>query len=91
MNVLFQHQTLGDLMAGFFDGTLPLKDLRKYGDTGIGTFHTFDGELTMLDGVIYQIKDSGKVTIADENGTTPYAAVADLSRICAMRLIVRLL
>ena len=77
MNVLFQHQTLGDLMAGFFDGTLPLSELHKYGNTGIGTFHTFDGELTMLDGVIYQIKDTGEVTVADESMTTPYAAVAD--------------
>lgn len=76
MNVLFQHQTLGDLMAGFFDGTLPLKELQKYDDTGIGTFHTFDGELTMIDGVIYQIKDTGIVSIADGDMTTPYAAIA---------------
>ncbi|MGX7091457.1 acetolactate decarboxylase [Hutsoniella sourekii] len=73
---LFQHQTLGDLMAGYFDGTLTIEDLLKHGDTGIGSFHAFDGELIVLDGQAYQIKSSGEVLEVEPSQKTPYAAVS---------------
>ncbi|MFZ2364858.1 MAG: acetolactate decarboxylase, partial [Trichococcus flocculiformis] len=34
-STLYQHQTLGDLMAGVFDGTLTFEELLKHGDIGI--------------------------------------------------------
>ena len=72
---LFQHSTIGALMAGMFEGTLPLADLLERGDMGIGTFHGLDGELVLLDGVAYQIKVDGSVVEADSAIKTPYAAV----------------
>ena len=43
MTKLFQHQTLGDLMAGFFDGSMTIEALLKEGNYGIGTMDHLDG------------------------------------------------
>ena len=61
-STLYQHQTLGDLMAGVFDGTLTFEELLKHGDIGIGTFHDFEGELILLDGIAYQAKEDGSIS-----------------------------
>ena len=64
-STLYQHQTLGDLMAGVFDGTLTFEELLKHGDIGIGTFHDFEGELILLDGVAYRAKEDGSISGVD--------------------------
>ena len=74
-STLYQHQTLGDLMAGVFDGTLTFEELLKHGDIGIGTFHDFEGELILLDGVAFQAKEDGSISGVDPAQTTPHAAV----------------
>ena len=74
-STLYQHQTLGDLMAGVFDGTLTFEELLKHGDIGIGTFHDFEGELILLDGIAYQAKADGSISKVDPSQTTPHAAV----------------
>ena len=74
-NVLYQHQTLGDLMAGVFEGTLTFEELLKHGDMGIGTFDNFEGELILLDGVAYQAREDGAILPVSPEQTTPHAAV----------------
>ena len=78
-NAVFQASTIDALMAGVYDGDLSLRELRRHGDFGIGTFDGLDGEMVLLDGVFYQVKASGKVTAPDPRGETPFAAV------CAFR------
>ncbi|MDK7050686.1 acetolactate decarboxylase [Aerococcus sanguinicola] len=75
MSKLFQHQSLGDLMAGFFDGSIRFGELLDHGDTGLGTFHAFDGEFIMVDGQAYQVRASGQVVEVEPELTSPYAAV----------------
>ena len=78
-NTLYQVSTIDALLAGTYDGDLPLEELRQQGDFGIGTYDNLDGEMVLLDGVFYQVKASGKVTSPDPRGETPFAAV------CAFR------
>jgi acetolactate decarboxylase len=72
---LTQMGTIDALLAGNYDGTVPLTELVRHGDFGIGTFDHLDGEMLVLDGVIFQVRASGQVLRADMTGSTPYAAV----------------
>ena len=75
-DVLFQASTLSALAAGDFQGHITFRDLKKHGDTGIGTFEGLDGEMIGLDGKFYQIKADGKVYIVDDSMKAPFAEVA---------------
>ncbi|MGX7419467.1 acetolactate decarboxylase [Carnobacterium gallinarum] len=72
---LFQHGTLGALMAGLYEGTLSIQELLTHGDMGIGTMDGLDGELIILDGVAYQGKSDGSFKKLNGNELVPYAAV----------------
>lgn len=62
-----------------YDGLWTVKELLEYGDCGLGTFHRLDGELIVLDGVVYQVKGDGSVAQAAGDVTIPFAAVAHFS------------
>ena len=79
MAKLFQHQTLGDLMAGFFDGSMTIEALLKEGNYGIGTMDHLDGELIVIDGKAYQAKENGELVVLKGDETVPYAAVTDFT------------
>lgn len=72
---LFQHSTIGTLMAGRFEGTLPLDELLTHGSMGIGTLHGLDGELVIVDGIAYQVTVDGEILKVNGAEKTPYAAV----------------
>ncbi|MDD2901699.1 MAG: acetolactate decarboxylase [Syntrophales bacterium] len=77
--VLFQYATIDALLAGVYDGQLTNGELKKQGNLGLGTFNTLDGEMVVLDGKVYQVKVSGQVHLAPDNGKTPFAAVTTFS------------
>ncbi len=72
---LFQVSTLGALARGLYDGDLPVSELAERGDFGLGTFDRLEGEMIVLDGVIYQVPISGVPRLASSTTTTPFAAV----------------
>ena len=72
---LFQTALLQSLMQGEYDGVITVKELKTYGDTGIGTFQGVNGELIMLDGKVYQALWDGSVKIASDDETVPFANV----------------
>lgn len=76
---LTQVSTIDALLAGVYDGSLTLAELRRHGTFGIGTFDRLDGELAMLDGIVYQIRADGRVYRPDDRMTTPFAAVTHFS------------
>lgn len=78
-DTLFQVSTIDALLAGTYDGDLSLRDLRRQGDFGIGTYDNLDGEMVLLDGTFHQVKSDGKVYAPALSGETPFAAV------CAFR------
>jgi acetolactate decarboxylase len=74
-NAVTQYSTIDALLMGQYDGDLRLGQLRRYGDFGLGTFNALDGEMAVLDGVVYQIRSDGAVLPMEDNVQTPFAAV----------------
>jgi len=72
---LFQVSTIDALLAGVYDGEVTIRELKKYGDTGIGTFNALDGELIALDGEIYKMKANGEVEALYDSEKTPFAVM----------------
>ena len=72
---LYQVSTIDALMQGVFDGVQPVGELKKHGDFGIGTFDALDGEMIVLDGVVYQAKADGRIYPVADSQTTPFATV----------------
>lgn len=74
-NTLTQVATIDGLLAGVYDGEVSLGDLSKKGDFGLGTYQALDGEMVLLDGIFYQIRDDGSVHHPPSETLTPFAAV----------------
>ena len=76
-DTLWQVSTLQGLVAGDYYGSVPLKELLKHGDTGLGTFDGLNGELIVLDGTCYQALGDGSVRVVTSE-KIPFAAVSFL-------------
>ena len=72
---LFQVALLQSLMQGEYDGVITVGELKHYGDTGIGTFQSVNGELIMLGGVVYRALWDGSVEVAPDDETVPFSNV----------------
>lgn len=73
--VLFQASTIQALSAGVYDGQTDLRELKKKGDFGLGTFQGLEGEMVALDGNFYQVKADGNVYRLREASGVPFAQV----------------
>lgn len=89
-NHLTQIAVIDSLMAGVYDGSMTLGELKGYGDFGIGTFDRLDGEMLLLNGTIYQIRSDGSVRIPPDTGTTPFASVLNFHPVRRDRLSERM-
>ena len=76
---LTQVSVLNALLLGEYDGFVAVDTLKSFGDIGIGTFDTLDGEMIFLDGVVYQAKANGTVLIVDDDMQIPFAMVTHSS------------
>jgi len=74
-DVLFQTSTVGALLQGVYDGPVPLGELGRHGDLGLGTVNSLDGELVVVDGRFYTVDAAGDVHEPAGDVCTPFAAV----------------
>lgn len=75
VHTLFQVSTSGALVQGIYERAVSSTFLLNYGDFGLGTFDNLDGEMVVLDGIIYQVRSDGAaIRIVDDTGT-PFAVV----------------
>jgi acetolactate decarboxylase len=63
------------LLEGIYDGEFSFRELKQHGDLGLGTFNSLDGEMTMIDGEVYQVKSDGKVYVMSDSAKTPFSVV----------------
>ena len=72
---IYQVALLQSLTMGYFDGSITVEDLKTHGDTGIGTFEGLDGEMIILDGVVYRADQNGKIHVVKDKVTVPFSNV----------------
>jgi acetolactate decarboxylase len=56
-DTLVQVATIDALLGGLYDGVATIDSLKAHGDTGIGTFDQLDGEMIVLDGKAYKVRN----------------------------------
>lgn len=72
---LYQVSLIDALLAGDYDGHVTIGELREHGDFGLGTFDQLDGEMIVINGVVYRADAAGQVERVGDDETTPFAAV----------------
>lgn len=72
---LTQVSIINALMVGQYNGVLPIGELLRAGNFGLGTCDHLDGELIVLDGVAYQVRSDATVREVPQQETTPFAVV----------------
>ena len=85
-DTLYQVSTLNALMLGQYDGVISSEEFLKYGDTGLGTVDSLDGEMIILDGEAYQIKGDGTVHQIPGQETIPFGIVGQLDAASEVKL-----
>ena len=72
---IYQVALIQSLTMGYFDGSITVKDLKTHGDTGLGTFEGLDGEMIVLDGVVYRANQNCKINVVKDKVTIPFSNV----------------
>ena len=61
------------ILEGFYEANTTMADLKAKGNFGIGTFNDLDGELVLLDDVVYQLDVDGNAHPVADDQKTPFA------------------
>ncbi len=76
---MYQVSTLQALAMGHTRPVIDAAELKKHGNTGLGTFEGVNGEMIVVDGRCFRAKDDGSVVEADEDMGVPFASVCNSS------------
>ena len=74
-DIIYQVALLQSLVQGYYDGIITVGELKEHGDTGIGTFEGVNGEMIVLDGVVYQALADGSIAIPSDDEKIPFSNV----------------
>lgn len=74
-NPIYLSAPVSALMKGLYEEDTTIEKIKKQGDFGLGTFNDLNGEMVMLDGIVYQLKTDGLTYSVDDSAQTPFACV----------------
>ena len=74
------------LLGGHYNGIVSVGEVKRLGNLAIATMDRLDGEMQMIDGVVYQACADGQVYLPGDNETVPFGTVADFSAEETVRL-----
>ena len=83
---IYQIALLQSLAMGYFDGSISVKDLKTHGDTGIGTFTGLNGEMIVLDGVVYRANRDCKINVMGDKEGVPFSNVTFFEKDFSVKL-----
>lgn len=72
---LYMCAPVNALVEGLYEEKVSLREIKRHGDFGLGTFDNLDGEMIMLDGVVYQVNARGQVAVIGDATKTPFVCV----------------
>ena len=76
-----QVSVIDALMVGRYDGVMPISELLRHGDFGVGTLDHLDGELIVLDkDSLSKVRGDGAVVEVGPGRSTPFAVVTPFDR-----------
>jgi acetolactate decarboxylase len=78
-NSVYLSTPVNALVQGFYKQNTTVAEIKEHGDFGLGTFNNLDGEMVILDGIVYQVKSDGKAAVVDDQEETPFACVTFFS------------
>ncbi len=70
-----QVSVINALMVGRYDGVVPIPEMLRLGDFGVGTLDHLDGELIVLDGKAYQVRGDGAIAEVGPDRSTPFVVI----------------
>ncbi|MBQ9501962.1 MAG: acetolactate decarboxylase [Lentisphaeria bacterium] len=65
------------LLCGRYGGVVSVAEVKSLGGLAIATMDRLDGEMQMIDGVVYQACADGTVRLPGDDETVPFGTVAD--------------
>ena len=65
------------LLCGRYGGIVTVADVKKLGNMAIATMDRLDGEMQMIDGIVYQACADGQVYLPKDDETIPFGTIAD--------------
>ena len=74
------------LLSGRYGGVISVAEMKKLGNMSIATMDRLDGEVQMIDGVVYQARDDGHVYLPGDDGTIPFGTIAQFHAERCVRL-----
>ena len=74
--VFFHYSIWWAFVNKVFDGDLSVAKLKSKGTIGLGSYTQLDGELIMLDGIPYRVREDGVVSIPENDDKIVYANAA---------------
>src|SRR5574344_1986878 len=73
---IYQISFIDALLAGNYEGKIAIKDLLKFGDTGIGTCEDLDGEMIVNNGQCFRANENCEIEEVKDEEKTPFATVS---------------
>ncbi len=83
---VYQVALLQSLTLGYFNDVVTVKELKTHGDTGIGTFEGLDGEMIVLDGVVYRANQNCKINVVADKVRVPFCNVTFFEKDFSVKL-----
>ena len=74
------------LLSGRYDGVTKIGELKKLGNMAIATLDRLDGEMQMIDGVVYQACADGHFYLPDDDATIPFGTGAEFHAYHTLKL-----
>ena len=74
---MYQVSLMQAFMHGEYGGVITVGDFKTHGDIGLGTFEGVNGEMIVLDGVVYQAAADGSINVMPDNETIPFATITN--------------
>ena len=74
------------LLGGHYDGIVSVGEFKRLGNLAIATMDRLDGEVQMIDGVVYQACADGKIYLPGDDETIPFGTIADFRAEDTVRL-----
>ena len=65
------------LLGGHYGGIVSVGEVKKFGNLAIATMDRLDGEVQMIDGVVYQACADGQVRLPGDEETIPFGTIAE--------------